>query len=221
MSTGRREVVAALLLLAACGSHEAPPAPALEVWGHMGSGRQSIGVWQDGVEVADAWVEVDGQQLYSVCAGCGWYEGTPLPSPVTGDVLSLRVTHGPSVVTGSGALPEAPLLTSPAGGGTYVPSDAIPVEWTISRQPDRFEVHARWTCGNVSTTYAFHAGGWERALTIPANAFMLCFSPVTLVLSALAVNDGSLVGDYVPYTGGRGLPGMNIAAESNWATLRQ
>ncbi len=222
MSRSRAGVAAGVLLLVACGSHEAAPAPALEVWGHMGSNRQSVGVWQGGAEVPDALVEVDGQQLYSVCAGCGSYEGSLNPSLVTGDVVSLRVARGPSVVTGSGVLPEPPVLTSPADGGTYSASEAIPVAWAISRQPDRFEVDAQYHCSNTSATYAFDANGATRALTIPTNAFSLCGSgPVTLVLSVLAVNDGSLGGDYVPYSGGRGQPGMNIAAESNRATLRE
>ncbi len=101
------------------------------------------------------------------------------------------------------------------------PHDAVPVAWTISRQPDRFEVDAQYTCMNGSATYAFGADGATRALTIPAGWFSMCGGPVTLVLSVLAVNDGSLGGDYVPYSGGRGQPGMNIAAESNRATLRE
>ncbi len=239
MALERRWFVAAfpfVLAVLACGSGQsqsAVPASAVEVSGFPGNqahprlqvygadiGRTwaNVSVLQDGVPVNDASVVVNGEVIPSATAEAGFYSG-PLASALsTGDRVLIEVTRGPSVVTGKGAMPDEPVLTSPSPGATFAPGEDVVVTWTSPVEPeyypDYFVVSATWSCGTgCGTGVRFDVDRAARSFTIPAGALP---SGKDVVLRVFAYDDGKLRRNYEPYAP---YPGMNIRADSDPVTV--
>ena len=196
----------------------------LEVWGRdMGAYDEFVSVQQAGIPLSDATVTVNGVPLtYAVGSYVGSYEdgyysGALASVLANGQLITLEVTRGASIVTAIGSIPETPLVTAPQDGATFGVSDDIPVSWTATTDPDRFAVIAEWSCGTgCGTGTRFDVPGAARTFTIRASGIP---SGQTIVLQVFAYNDGTFSGDYAlhaPY------PGMNIRASSvNEVTIQR
>lgn len=187
--------------------------PALQVWGaDMGSGWVNLHVAVAGDEVGDADVRINGQVIPFLPA-LGSYSAELDALVPAGERLSLEVTRGGATVTGTGLVPEAPVLTAPSTGEYRSSGQDLLVTWTSETSPDEFHVIAKWSCGpSCGTGTLFQAPGTSRSLTIPAGS--LPAGEVELVV--FAYDDGELTGDYEPH---EAYPGMNIRSESGSALL--
>ncbi len=175
----------------------------------------NVSVMHEGVPIHDASVLVNGQEIPAVpWTADGLYSGPLQPELSAGQAVSLEVTSGRSTVTGSGTIPERPVLTSPPMAATLSPGQDIVVTWTIPAEPDYFVVSADWSCGtSCGTGVRFDAARSTRTFTIPASAVP---ADKDILLRVFAYNDGTLGGDYTPYDP---YPGMNIRADSSGVTV--
>ncbi len=234
-----RPIFAALagmaLLAAGCGG-TSTPAPALQVQGQdIAPGYANVIVTQDGIPVGDAAVTVNGQAIPVAAATEGRYYGTypldPRWDPAagardsTGQPVKLVVKRGPSLVTATATIPEAPVVTSPIDGSSVAPDGSISVTWTSARSPDRFEVSVEWicgpACGGAGVGVPFRASGSSRSLTIPGSALPYGTGPFDisgqdLAVTVFAYEDGAFAGDYEPATL---RPGMNLRQQSMPVTV--
>lgn len=188
-----------------------PVAPALEVFGcDMGAGWVNVCVMRDHASIDDATVVVNGQLVPRWSPG---HYHAMLDTPLlAGQTLALEVARGSSLVTGSGTVPDSPVLTSV----TSSPATDVAVAWTSPTAPEYFEVSATWSCGPVcGTGIHFVADRAAGSLTIPASALP---SGMDVLIRVYAYNDGTLGGDYTPSLG---YPGMNIRAESDGIVIRR
>ncbi len=231
MATSRSifAVLAGIALLAAGCGVSSTPAPALQVHGQdIGAGDANVVVTQDGVAVGDAVVTVNGRVIPLADAAMGHYSGAyPIvgtwdPAHAvwdpTGEAVQLVVTRGPSRVTGTGAIPETPVLTAPANGSAVGPDGSIALTWTSRMDPDRFVVGVQWLCDpTTGVGMDFVAPGSSRSLAIPGSALPYGAGPCPiagqdLAVSVLAYDDGALAGDYEAFTP---YPGMNVRVQSS------
>jgi hypothetical protein len=207
----------ALMVLAACGN-ESPndlpvgkAHPLIRVYGtDMGGVFENVGVLrEDGTAIPDAIVEVNGEPLGVSTVNGLYYYGTLSVARSAGQTIALRVTAEGATVTGTGIVPEEPVLLAPADGATLPPGADVSVSWTSSATPDRFEVWAMWPCGpSCGAGRSFVASGSSRAFTIPGDAI----PSGDVTIAVFAYEDGALAGDYLPFAS---YPGMNIRAESS------
>ncbi len=192
-----------------------PPPPRLQVYGRdIGDLAANVDVKRNGQPIDGAVVVVNGVVLSPRPGQAGTYSAY-FDAPLSArSAVSLDVAAGDLRVTGLGALPDAPVLTSPWDGQWFTPGEDVTVTWTSPSDPDYFEVYAGWSCGyGCGTGIWLEAAGTERTLTIPTASL----PTMGLVdVSVFAYDDGSLSGDYEPWAP---YPGMNIRAESNQVTV--
>ncbi len=199
-------------LMLACGSEQAPR---IKVYGSdMGGLYENVHVLRsDGTGIREASVQVEGIALTTSTTEFGYYSGRLSTPRVAGQTISVTVIAEGATVTGSGTVPEAPVLISPVDGETLSTGADVAVSWTSSTDPNRFLVSAQWSCGPVcGTGQRFAAAGSGRSLIIPGGSI----PSGAISIRVFAYNDGALAGDYVSFPQ---YPGMNIRADSNTATV--
>ena len=195
-----------VLLGLSCGSSDSRSK--LQVRGtDISAGAANVDVQRAGQVVEDAVVRVNGD-VVPFASATGIYPGSLSSAFSPGDTVLLEVESAGAKVTGTGLLPEPPVLTSPASGAYFSSRDDVVVSWTSATSPDSFTVAATWSCKPLcGTGSTFEAPGSARSLTIPAGSLPLG----DIGLSVFACNDGVLSGDYEP-AGSH--PGMNIRSGS-------
>jgi hypothetical protein len=173
----------------------------LLIMGDMAAQSQDLTITRQGRPVLNAAVSVNGIAIPHT--GGGRYQGQ-LPAAVpAGSPLVVQVSASETSVEGAGFVPEAPVLTAPATGTVFEPTDSITVAWTSATDPDRFLVFV-FDPGELGPE-VFTASGTARQMEIVAGDF----SPDTEVTIAIfAQNDGSFTGS--AHTDSQ----MNIRAES-------
>ena len=150
----------------------------------MGPLHHNIGVSQDGRDIADAVVTVNGIAIPRSIVG--FYQGQVPEAVPAGSPLVLEVSAGGVTVKATGNLPEAPVLTGPATGAVFALTDSIAVTWTSATNPEGFVV----AVGSVFPVF-FSAPGVARELKIAAGGVGLIERNL---IDVTALNSGSFTG---------------------------
>jgi hypothetical protein len=171
----------------------------------------NVEVLHGGQLVDDATVLLNGQAA-SFRPSLGVYALQWPSTLTTGSTVALEVSGVGASVSGTGVLPEPPVLTAPVAGTLLAPGSDLAVAWASASSPDGFSVDLQWSCGpSCGAGRSFVAPGSARDLTVPAAS--LPSGEFTVFVSA--INDGVLTGDYDPFTTDVVLgPGMNIVSSS-------
>jgi hypothetical protein len=99
---------------------------------------QSVRVSNGGAPVTDAYVTVNGFPIPHCCGDL--YSGK-LPEAVpAGGTLNLKVVAGEVKFEAAGEVIGTPTITAPAAGSTVAFTDTVSLAWSISTDPDRFDV---------------------------------------------------------------------------------
>ena len=156
----------------------------------MSGGNQNVMIHQGGTVVDGATVTVNTEALLQIAPG-DIYQGTLTTTVPVGGLLDLDISFGSVVIEGTGAVPEAPVITAPAEGANIPMANAIDVTWTSTANPDRFQIIVQTGAG----VQVFDAAGTARAFTIPAGAL-----PVggPYPMDVFAYNDGTFTGPVDP-----------------------
>jgi hypothetical protein len=161
-------------------------APVLVQGTDMSGFGSNISIRQGGPVVDGATVTVNGEVALQSAPGENYF--VDLAAPVAaGGLLDLDISFGTVVIQGTGAVPEAPVITAPAEGANIAVASAIDVTWTSTTDPDRFQIFVQTGAG----VQVFDAAGTARAFTIPANTL-----PVggPYPMDVFAYNDGEFTG---------------------------
>ncbi len=154
-------------------------------------GAVNVRVTRRSEAVETASITVNGEAL--VHEGEGLYRKSDvLPSS---DTLNLSIAIGEVVLTGTGTIPAEVVVTEPADGATYAPTDTIVLQWTSATDPDSFIVWVTWVDDGSTLSKRFDLEPAARQLAITASELPLDI-PVTLSLRS--VNESDMVGFYEP-----------------------
>lgn len=156
----------------------------------MSGFSSNISIRQGGPMVDGATVTVNGEAALQSAPGENYFVDLAAPVAV-GGLLDLDISFGSIVIQGTGAVPEAPVITAPAEGANIAVASAIDVTWTSTTDPDRFQIFVQTGAG----VQVFDAAGTARAFTIPANTL-----PVggPYPMDVFAYNDGTFTGPVDP-----------------------
>jgi hypothetical protein len=143
-----------LLAVAACSSSSTTTTDTgdkfLVQGADMSGAAQNVRVRKNGTLTAGLTVTVNGTALTD--AGGGSYNGFVNPTVAAGGAVSVQVTNGTVTATGTGTVPEKPVITGAAHTTMGAP---VTITWTSATTPDSFSVALNYHLGDNSSAAVF------------------------------------------------------------------
>ena len=154
-----------LLALASWSCNKSPAAPSggpILVFGSdMGPLYQNIDVSRDGTPTSGAQVRVNGTLIPETSTG--FYSGQ-LPATLDpGATITVEVTVGSDVVTGTATIPTAPVVVTPTPGTSVHPGTPTTFTWTDALNPDEFFLSVGYHSGGGGSSKSTTVSGTLRS----------------------------------------------------------
>jgi hypothetical protein len=156
----------------------------------LGAAGQEVRVTRRTVGIQDAVVRVNGTELEHFADGR--YRGDLGSAPIPGLSVTLTVTIGGTLVTGTDTAPAAPTLTAPEAGASFTLAELVPVAWTSAVDPDGFHMRLCWAGCTESITFGLADGAARTFQFSPLGLPVDLFADYDIEI--VARNDGSFSG---------------------------
>jgi hypothetical protein len=154
----------------------------------MGRQSQNIRLTKGIANLTTATVKVNGTTIPFV-GSSSIYQGNLAAAVAVGGNVEILTADGDCLAYSHDTVPESAVMTAPAAGASLNVTDALPVTWTSTNNPDRFVVAATWTEGSGGLAWrSGNLAGATRTFNIPANSLP---ADKTVKIRVYAYNDGT------------------------------
>jgi len=171
----------------------AVPVPHYLVEGFLlGRPGQQVRVTRNGAGIPVADVSLGGRVLSHVEDGV--YTGDLGEAPAPGASLTLTVSIGGALISGTDAIPVAATVTGPPEGTSFTVAELVPVAWQALEDPDGFEVRICWDQCAESISYRIGDGSARSFDFSPLGLPVILFSDFTVQVRPF--NEGVFTGPH-------------------------